>query len=128
MQAPSFEPCLQATVLAADLPAAASGAHSGDSVAVVSRRPGYYELAVDSVAAGLLVLSESFSPGWAVQVNGTPRELLRVDGTLQGVWVEQGSSRVTFEYRPMILYVGLGVTSATFALIGVWLLIVTKEA
>jgi hypothetical protein len=126
MQAPSFEPCLHATVLAADLPAAEQG-QTGDSIAVVSRRPGFYELAVDSVAAGLLVLSESFAPGWSVQVDGTPRELLRVDGTLQGVWIGPGSSRVVFEYRPTMLYVGLGITLATFALIGVWLLIMTKD-
>jgi hypothetical protein len=128
MEAPSFEPCVQAAVAGADLPAAASGAHSGDRVVVVSEGPGSYELAVDSASAGLLVLSESFAPGWTAQVNGTPRELLQVDGTLQGVWVGEGSSRVTFEYRPWILYVGLGVTSATFALIGVWLLAVAKWA
>jgi hypothetical protein len=122
MQAPSFEPCLQATVLAADLPVAASEAQAGDGIAVVSRRPGFYELAVESVAAGLLVLSESFAPGWTVQVDGTPRELLQVDGTLQGVWIGQGSSRIVFEYRPTILYVGLGITAATFVVVGLWLI------
>lgn len=122
MRAPSFEPCVETTVLAEDLPLDVPAGETGDRVEVVSRGPGYYELAADAAAEGLLVLSENFAPGWTVEVDGTPKDVLQVDGTLQGVWVDQGSSRVVFEYQPMTLYAGLAVTVATFVIVGVWML------
>jgi Bacterial membrane protein YfhO len=128
MRAPSFEPCRQVTVLAshaesvspAELPAA-SRPEDADRVEVHSRSPGYYELDADTAAVGLLVLSENYAPGWTVAVNGTPRQLLQVDGTLQGVWLDAGMSRVVFEYRPSVLYLGVALTSATFVGVGVGL-------
>jgi hypothetical protein len=119
MRADAFEPCVEAIVISGD--DARTYETSGGSVKVEARGPGYYELKSESAAAGLLVLSESFAPGWRVEVDGVLKDLVRVDGALQGVWLDAGEHHVTFEYRPVVLYVGLGVTAATFVLVGVGL-------
>jgi hypothetical protein len=59
---------------------------------------------------GLLVRSESWAPGWQATVDGVPAEVLRVDCTLQGVWLNDGEHSVRFEYLPQSYVVGSWIT------------------
>lgn len=90
-------------------------------VRVVSRSPGMYELDAEA-AGGFLVLSECFFPGWKVEVDGAPAELLRADHTLQAVRLPPGRHRVRFSYRSTYFALGL-LTSVLVGLVPAALLL-----
>jgi len=80
------------------------------------------ELRADTQAPGLLVLSDTWFPGWRALVNGSEEPLLRVNHTLRGVALGPGSSRVEFVYRPRSFIVGLAITALTALVLAVMLL------
>jgi uncharacterized membrane protein YfhO len=49
---------------------------------------------------GLLVLTDQHFPGWEVEVDGEPREILAVDSIYRGVALTGGEHEVVFTYRP----------------------------
>jgi hypothetical protein len=79
-------------------------------VRIVSRSPGRYELDADAAAGGFLVLSEAFFPGWSVEVDGAPAELLRADHLIQAVRLSSGRHRIRFSYRSTYLSLGFGIS------------------
>jgi uncharacterized membrane protein YfhO len=48
---------------------------------------------------GLVVLNDSFAPGWSVQVDGEDAEPVRVNEVMRGVAVGAGAHDVTWSYR-----------------------------
>jgi uncharacterized membrane protein YfhO len=71
------------------------------------------ELSIAPSSPGILVLSEIHYPGWRATVDGSSREVLRVDWNLRGVRVEPGESHVTLEFRPRTFRAGAFVTFLT---------------
>ena len=61
-------------------------------------------------AAGLLVLNDTWYPGWRARVDGQPRPIYRVNGTFRGVFVEKGERQVVFEFKPLSFRAGLGLS------------------
>jgi len=51
-------------------------------------------------ASGLLVLTDSWYPGWKVTVNGVSAPILRTNSTFRGVALGAGESEVVFVYSP----------------------------
>jgi hypothetical protein len=50
---------------------------------------------------GLLVLTDQHFPGWRVEVDGEPREILVADAIFRGVPLGSGTHEVVFTYRPL---------------------------
>lgn len=65
----------------------------------------------------ILVLADSFYPGWKVLVDQKPKEILRVDYNLRGVVVPAGNHLVEFIYDPLSFKIGLSLSLGTFALL-----------
>jgi hypothetical protein len=61
----------------------------------------------------LLILSDTYAPGWRAWDNGRPVPILPADHALRGVYLEPGSHVVEFRYRQPAFWVGLAVTAAT---------------
>jgi len=59
-------------------------------------------------APGMLVLADSFYPGWIASVEGVRHEILAANHLFRGVLLPAGSHRVRFEYDPWTLPVGAG--------------------
>jgi hypothetical protein len=57
-------------------------------------------LEVDAPARSLLVLTDTWYPGWTVTVDGERAPLERVNWHFKGVYLEPGVHRVRFEFRP----------------------------
>jgi len=91
------------------------GAH--DAVLLLEYQPDSLELAVSAAGPAVLVAAETEYPGWRAWVDGRPAEIHRVDLAFRGVAVPAGAHRVRMEFRPVILWVGLGVTVAAAALL-----------
>jgi len=59
---------------------------------------------------GVLVLADTWYPGWRATVNGRSVPIVPVDGLFRGVALEEGEHEVTFEYRPLSLRIGMTIT------------------
>ena len=58
-------------------------------------------------ATGILVLTDTFWPGWTARVDGQVRPIHRVNGLFRGVMVDDAARRVVFVYRPRSFRLGL---------------------
>lgn len=57
-------------------------------------------LDVETSAAGILVLSEVYYPGWTAAVDGTPADIHRVDYCLRGIQIPAGRHAVAVRFAP----------------------------
>jgi hypothetical protein len=67
---------------------------------IVSYEPGRVAIRVSAHCAGLLVLTDSYYPGWKATVNGKRARIHSTDGAFRGVVIPQGASTVVFRYEP----------------------------
>ncbi len=70
---------------------------------------------VSTPGDALLVLSDSYYPGWRAFVDGQERPLLRGDVLFRVVQVPSGSHTVEFRFEPSSVYAGLAVTLVALA-------------
>lgn len=78
---------------------------------IVSDRPGDLTVETDAAASRVLVLTDSYYPGWQVTVDGKPQPILPVDILFRGVILPPGQHRVVFSYRPLSWKIGLGLST-----------------
>ncbi len=71
-----------------------------DTAQILAYAPERVEIQVRSAQDALLVLSDSFYPGWQATVDGAAAPILAVNGLVRGVSVAAGTHTVIFEYRP----------------------------
>jgi hypothetical protein len=83
---------------------------TGDQTKIVDRRATKVVVQVKSACPGLLVLSDTYYPGWTASVNGRGASIYPTDVAFRGVAVPKGVSTVTFEYRPSAFRAGLLMT------------------
>lgn len=98
-------------------------AKSPGNVEVLEYTSGYIRLNVNAERNALVVVSESWYPGWRATLDGQPVEILRTNYLSQGVVVPQGSHIVEMNYHSDALNMGavlslLGVIG--MAGLGVW--------
>jgi hypothetical protein len=75
---------------------------------------------IDAVLArpGLVVLADTFYPGWSAAVDDTPAAILATNHLFRGVAVPSGRHRIRFTYRPRSLLLGALVSTAGWLVIG----------
>jgi hypothetical protein len=74
---------------------------------------------------GLLILSDTYYPGWKVTVDGQPAQLLRTNYALRGVYLSTGKHQVVFRFAPHSLQLGL-VSTGTTLFVGLILLLLSS--
>ena len=92
------------------------GAASGSATLVVEE-PERIIVETDAARPGILVLTDTFYPGWRVTVDGAPASLLQANYLFRGVYVPAGVHRVEFTYHPTPFQRGLLVSSLTLAIV-----------
>ena len=96
---------------------------SAANVRVWTYHPEHVRLQVESGSEGILVLSDSFFPGWEASVNDEEAEILRANFLFRAVRVPGGRSVVDFRYQPRSYSAGKLASLLGLALIlGVWVL------
>jgi uncharacterized membrane protein YfhO len=76
----------------------------------------------------LLVLPDTFFPGWKATVNGEERMIYATDGAFRGVTVPEGRSQVEFRYEPRAFPIGIAIAVAGLAAFAVvWLVSVWRR-
>ncbi len=120
MSDPDFDPLVSSYVEGKSLSDAAAPPR-GVPARIVEEEDTRVVIAADLEAPGLLVLADSFFPGWRASVGDEELEILPVNHLFRGVMLPAGRHRVVFEYRPWTLPVGAAVSGvaalATFTLV-----------
>jgi len=70
-------------------------------------------ISIKAEGPGRLVLSEIDYPGWKVRVDGENRDLEAYLGLLRAVTLDSGEHKVVFEFKPLIVYLGVAIKILT---------------
>jgi hypothetical protein len=106
LAAPGFSPRAW-VALEEEPPGPVEGSAAGSRLAVSSYTPDRVELEVEMSGPGLVVLSDTFYPGWEARVDRERRPILVANGCSRAVQVSPGAHRVVFEFRPASVRTGL---------------------
>ncbi|MFP6605973.1 MAG: hypothetical protein VCC19_05310 [Myxococcota bacterium] len=75
------------------------------------------EVEAELAEPGMLVLADSFYPGWVATVEGVRHEILPANHLFRGVLLPAGTHRVRFEYDPWTFPVGAGASACALVAI-----------
>ncbi len=92
---------------------------AGGQVRLLSYAPREVVVEADLAGPGLLVLADTWDPGWSATVDGEGAPVERVDHALRGVWLAGGPRRVVFRYAPASFRSGLWLASLSAAAVAV---------
>jgi hypothetical protein len=65
----------------------------------------------------LLVLTDTYYPGWEVFIDGQQTNILRVNHAFRGVEVKSGEHKIEFRFRPKSFYYGAFISCSTLLLV-----------
>jgi hypothetical protein len=88
------------------------------TASLAQHRPGHIVANVSCSSPQLLVIAESYHPGWQCTIDGSRQRVYRVNGDFLGCTVGSGTSEVRLEFHPDSLIRGRLVTLAGLGLIG----------
>ncbi len=81
-----------------------------DQVRLLRRNSGRVTIEADLACRGMVVLGDSFFPGWRAWVDGAPARIWEANGALRGVVVEGGKHMIEMRYLPLSVLGGLALT------------------
>ncbi len=88
---------------------------------------GRVDLTITVPRVMLLIVSETWTPGWQASVDDRPARVLRVDTSLLGVELTPGAHRVQLVFAPPAFTVGAAVTGITLLLASALLVVSRKR-
>ncbi|MGC8781463.1 MAG: YfhO family protein, partial [Anaerolineae bacterium] len=100
---------------------------SGEAVRVISYEAERVHLEADVQEPALLVLADSFYPGWKATVDGAAAPLLRANLMFRGVALAPGRHEIIFSYAPQSWRWGSAISLATCLMLGVILLVCERS-
>lgn len=106
LQSPAYRAGLSAAV-EGTLPGPVSPDAVASPVTMKLYEPDRVVLHVGMRAPGLLVLADSWHPGWAARVDGRPVPIYPTNLAVRGVYLPEGGHLVEFEFEPSTLRAGL---------------------
>jgi hypothetical protein len=117
--APEFDPRRTAILeepLAQERPMSSPGSVTNEPVRIEQYTPHRVVIEATLDAPGLLILSDTFYPGWAATVDGRAAKIYRANFLFRAVHLDPGAHRVEFRYHaPLRFYLALVVSMLTLA-------------
>ncbi len=113
---PGFDPSAEAIV--SSPPAGLGPCGPAGESRLVLEGSDRVRLEVDAARPALVVLADTWDPGWHGSVDGRPAEVLRANVTFRAVAVPAGRHVVEMVYRPRAVAAGLGVSLVSLAVLG----------
>jgi hypothetical protein len=82
-------------------------------------RYGQSSVSIDAqmTCAGLVILADTYAPGWRATIDGRETPILEVYGVMRGLSVPKGPHRIEFFYRPRSVLYGAALTLLGFLLL-----------
>jgi uncharacterized membrane protein YfhO len=68
--------------------------------------PNFIRIDAQMQCRGMVILSDTWFPGWVATVDGKRATIERAYGVVRGVVVEAGTHTIEMRYRPMSVYIG----------------------
>ena len=93
-------PAARVAVAAADVPLGGIPERMRGAVTLTGYRAEEVELDAAMDTAGLVVLSDTFYPGWEADVDGASTPIVRANYFARAVFVDRGTHHIVFRYRP----------------------------
>jgi hypothetical protein len=116
LRAPWFDPRELAVVRE---PGVAAVGASGN-VTIVTDEPRRVVLDVTADAEAVVVLSDSFAPGWRVRVDGKPAQAVEANHALRAVAVSAGRHEIEWQYSPASVHIGIILSITGVAVLATW--------
>jgi uncharacterized membrane protein YfhO len=107
------------------LPACAGQTGGADSVQLKEDHGSRVSLSVSLSCPAMIVVSDTYFPGWRAYVDRTPAQIYSVNAAMRGIIAPAGVHSVTMRYRPISVYVGAALTF--LGILGVALLARSKR-
>jgi hypothetical protein len=115
---PGFRPENEAVV--SDLPTSWQDAQpdvpSPGAIESVARESDHVRIAVAAARSALLVLNDTYFPGWEARVDGVPSRIYRTNVFVRGVVVPPGTHVVELVYRPASFRIGASISIGSLLL------------
>jgi hypothetical protein len=92
----------------------------------IVERPGEIRVRAAGETAQMIVVAQSYHPGWRVSVDGTPGRVERVDGDFLGCLLPPGDHQVVFRFRPISLVAGQAISTLALALLAMGAVVALK--
>jgi hypothetical protein len=102
---PSAEVAVEAESMPPGLVASIEG-----TARIASYLPERVEVVAQLHSAGLVVLADTYYPGWQASVDGTPAAIVRANYFVRGVYVDAGEHHIVLRYAPLSYRVGAAVS------------------
>jgi hypothetical protein len=87
------------------------------SILSIERGPGRVLIVAEAPAEGLLVVADSWWPGWRARIDGRPTPILRADAIVRAVVWPAGRHTLVMTYEPREVTVGAVLTGAAALLL-----------
>jgi hypothetical protein len=79
---------------------------TGDEVWMPHHEPNAVTIQAQMQCRGMVILTDTWFPGWSATVDGKRAKIERAYGIVRGVVVEAGSHTIEMRYRPISVYIG----------------------
>lgn len=89
---------------------------SGDDVWMPRHQPNSVTIRATMNCAGMVILTDSWYPGWQAAVDGHPARIGKAYGAFRGVMLTAGDHTIEMRYRPWSVYLGGVLTLAACCL------------
>jgi hypothetical protein len=91
-----------------------------DDVWMARHEPNYVVIKAAMSCRGMVVLTDSWFPGWRARVDGRTAVIEKAYGAFRGVVVEAGDHTIEMRYRPWSVFIGAAMTSMA-VLLALWI-------
>jgi hypothetical protein len=92
---------------------AANGASQPGQTRITRYEGNRVELAVDANEPSLLVLTDTYYPGWNAYVDGVKKPVWRANSLFRAVEVDRGPHTVVYKYQPASFFWGVSISLVT---------------
>jgi hypothetical protein len=106
---------LHSSAFVLEAPPAVEYCAGADDVILADHQPDRVLIRARMSCKGMVVLSDTFFPGWEARIDGAPAAIYEVNGAMRGVVVPAGSHAIAMQYRPASVMAGAGLSFIGFA-------------
>ena len=116
---PSFDP--ENEVILENPPAVDPSGEGEGLVRIDSYAPQTISITTSALSPKLLVLSDTYYPGWTAAVDGRLTPIYRANYTMRAISVPSGNHTVTFTYEPASVRIGFMISIASLLVLIIWM-------
>ena len=91
-----------------------------ETAAAISRTANSITVQATTAEPRLLVLSDTYYPGWQATIDGEPTEIFLTNVALRGVVVPPGRHTIEMQFRPWTYYTGVSLSLLTALIVLLW--------